>query len=116
MSDTMVQNSSCNEPINQAYRIARRRVRALRSWYLHAMVYGAVVGGMWVFFLLQGATHLTRNGWPAPLPVTLGWGLGLLIHGLLVWSRTSPVGRNWEARKIEQFMREEREPGGKSRD
>ncbi len=113
MNDTLSPNNSNVNPLDQAYRVARRRVRALRGWYLHALIYASVVGGMWVWFFLQGATHLTHNGWPKPLPVTLGWGLGLLIHGLVVWSRTSPVGRHWEARKIEQFMREERELGGK---
>lgn len=106
-SNSLTDNSP-ESAMDQAYRIARRRVRALRAWYLHALIYGSVVGGLWVLFLAQGATHLTRNGWPRPLPVTLGWGLGLLIHGLLVWSRTSPTGRHWEARKIEQFMLEER--------
>ncbi len=109
MRDATTPENAAASPLDQAYRIARRRVRALRSWYLHAMVYGSVVGGLWLLFLAQGAIHLTRTGWPRPLPITLGWGLGLLIHGLLVWSRTSPTGRQWETRKIEQFMREERE-------
>lgn len=91
----------------RAYAVARRRVRLLRSWYLHAMVYAAVNGGFWLFWLVSGATELSRHGWPRPLPMTLGWGLGLLIHGAVVFMRTSGAGRNWEARKIDEFMRDE---------
>lgn len=93
----------------RSYRDARRRVRSLRGWYMHATVYAAVNGAFWLAFLLSGATHLTRHGWPRPLPMTLAWGLALLVHGAIVWSRTSPSGRQWEARKIEQYMQQERD-------
>lgn len=92
----------------RAYRVARHKVRRLRGWYLHAMVYLAVNGAFWLVFLANGAESLTRHGWPRPLPMTLGWGLGLLIHGALVWSSTSGFGRQWESRKVDEFMRDER--------
>lgn len=61
----------------------------------------------WLAFLLNGTHDLTRQGWPRPLPMTLGWGLGMLIHGAVVWSRASGFGLNWEARKIEQYLNDE---------
>lgn len=89
---------------DQAYRRARRRVRMLRGWYVHALVYACVIGGLWALYALSGQP--SRFAWP--LAPTLGWGLGLAIHGLAVWLGTSSRGRQWEARKIEAYMNEER--------
>ncbi|MGE0801372.1 MAG: 2TM domain-containing protein [Lautropia sp.] len=88
-----------------AYRAARRRVRRLRGWYIHALIFAAVVGAFWLMFLV--APGYTRFGWPRPLPMTLGWGLGLTVHGLFVWAGASGIGRRWEARKLEEFMQHE---------
>lgn len=85
-----------------AYRHARRRVRMLQAWYLHALVYVCVIGVLW---LVYGFASQSRFPWP--LPPTLGWGLGLGIHGLVVWLGTSRRSRDWEARKIEQYMKED---------
>ncbi len=86
-----------------AYRAARRRVRLLRGWYIHALVYACVIVALWLIYFLSPASP--RFAWP--LPAMLGWGLGLGIHGLVVFLGTSARGRNWEARKIEQYMDQE---------
>lgn len=91
-----------------AWRRARRRVRALRGWYLHALIYASVIGGMWLIYLFGPVAHLNRHGLPWPSTPMLGWGLGLALHGLIVWSRASDFGRQWENRKIEQFLREDK--------
>jgi hypothetical protein len=90
-----------------AYRHARRRVRLLQAWYIHALVYVCVIGMLW---LVYGFVSQSRFPWP--LPPTLGWGLGLAIHGLVVWLGTSRRSRDWEARKIEQYLREDRAARG----
>lgn len=36
-----------------------------------------------------------------------GWGIGLVIHAIKVFFNDGSFGRNWEKRKIEQFMKEE---------
>src|SRR5690606_26207665 len=63
-----------------AYHRARRRVRMLRGWYLHALVYACVIAGLWLVYAASG-----QGRYPWPLPATLGWGLGLGIHGMVVW-------------------------------
>ena len=85
------------------YRVARRRVRMLRGWYVHALTYACVIAGLWTIYAVSG--HQARFLWP--LPPTFGWGLGLAIHGLVVWLGTSSKGRQWESRKIEQYLYEE---------
>ncbi len=86
-----------------AYRRARHKVRMLRGWYVHALVYACVIGGLWVIYAVSG-----QSRFPWPLPAMLGWGLGLAIHGVVVWLGTSRRGSDWEARKIEEFMQEDR--------
>jgi hypothetical protein len=85
-----------------AYRAARRRVRLLRGWQIHALVYACVIVGLWTAYAFTGHA---RFAWP--LPPTLGWGLGLAIHGLVVWLGISRRSRQWEERKIEQYLHEE---------
>ena len=37
----------------------------------------------------------------------LGWGLGLTIHAFKVYVNDGALGRRWEERKLNEFMREE---------
>ena len=56
---------------------ARRRARARMGWYVHALVFLAVNAVLAVLSLSTGRHWAI---YPA-----LGWGLGLLLHGLGVW-------------------------------
>jgi hypothetical protein len=71
----------------RAYRNARHRVKHLRGWYIHALVFTAVVGFLWLRYLFgdalmswHGHLHTPR----VPLGITFGWGLGVFIHGAVV--------------------------------
>lgn len=99
---SVARSSAAPAPTDAAYRHARRRVRMLQAWYIHGLVYVCVIGVLW---LVYGFASQSRFPWP--LPPTLGWGLGLAIHGLVVWLGTSRRSRDWEARKIEQYLRED---------
>ena len=61
-----------------------------------------MIAGLWLVYAVSGQTRF-----PWPLPPTLGWGLGLAIHGLVVWLGTSRRDSDWEARKIEEYMKED---------
>ena len=58
-------------------RLARRRVGLKMGWLIHALVYVLVNLGLAAISLYQG-----RQWYLGPL---LGWGLGLAIHGIVVW-------------------------------
>lgn len=58
-------------------RLARRRAAARMGWYVHALVFLAVNAVLAALSLSSGRHWAI---YPA-----LGWGLGLLIHGLVVW-------------------------------
>ena len=57
-------------------RLARKRAGTKMGWYIHALVYICVHVGL---ALLSGLNGRNWAIYPA-----LGWGLGLLIHGLVV--------------------------------
>ncbi|MDP9891955.1 hypothetical protein J2W32_002174 [Variovorax boronicumulans] len=58
-------------------KLARRRAGAKMGWYIHAFVYVLVNIG------LVGLSAAKGHSW-AMYPL-MGWGLGLLIHGAVIW-------------------------------
>jgi hypothetical protein len=58
-------------------KLARRRAGAKMGWYIHAFVYVLVNLGLVTLSASRGHT------W-AMYPL-MGWGLGLLIHGAVIW-------------------------------
>jgi len=93
-------------PEQAAYQRARSAVRALRRWYLHLAVYLTVNFLIWTKFLFLGASNWgpRHHGFDWPFGPTVLWGIGLLIHGLFVWSRVSGRGAAWEDRKVRQYL------------
>ena len=65
-------------------RLARKRAGAKLGWYIHALVY-ICVNVMLALLSLASGKH-----W-AVFPA-LGWGLGLAIHGLVVFFVTGGAG------------------------
>ena len=59
-------------------RIARRRAGAKLGWYVHAAVY------LVVNLALAGMAFATEQRRWSVFPA-LGWGLGLVLHGVSVW-------------------------------
>ena len=65
-------------------RLARKRASAKMGWYIHALVY-VCVNVMLALLSLASGKH-----W-AVFPA-LGWGLGLAIHGVVVFFVTGGAG------------------------
>jgi len=83
-------------------RLARKRAGAKLGWYIHATVY---VG---VNILLALISARSQHPW-AIFPA-LGWGLGLLIHGVVVWLALPGGGLH------ERLVQQERQHLGQQRD
>jgi len=77
---------------NNVDRLANQRVRRKMSWYIHAFVFIAVNTGL---ALLSGFTGHHWAVFPA-----FGWGLGLLIHGIVVF--VTPLGCGFRERLVQQ--------------
>ncbi|CAM4292856.1 2TM domain-containing protein [Comamonas aquatilis] len=84
------------------YQQARRSAGKKLGWYLHAMVYVLVNLGLITLAWSQG------RHWA--LYPALGWGLGLLAHGLAVWltSPNSPWWKRMVERELEQLQSTEK--------
>ena len=65
-------------------RLARKRAGAKLGWYIHALVY-VCVNVMLALMSVMSGKH-----W-AVFPA-LGWGLGLVIHGVVVFFVTGGAG------------------------
>ena len=79
------------------YRTARRRVRLLRSFYIHALVFSAVM--VLLLIINLAVTRVWWVQWPF-----LGWGIGLSAHALVVFGLGGWLGPDWEERKIKELM------------
>jgi fatty acid desaturase len=89
------------DPNDERYLSARRQARALRAFYMHAMVFVLVNSGLFLIDLLTG------DGWWFYWGL-IGWGIGLGGHALSVFARVSPFGADWEERKTREIMERER--------
>ena len=84
-------------PDDAAYREARERVRALRAFYQHLIVYAAVICMLFLINVTSSPNWWVQ--WPA-----MGWGLLLILHG--VFTNTGLLGSAWEERRIAELMRD----------
>lgn len=84
-----------NHPL---YPEARRHVKELRGFYGHALAYVLVIGGLALLNAL-GSPGRWWVQWAA-----FGWGIGLAAHGLSLLARGSALGRDWEDRKIREYL------------
>lgn len=66
-----------NASPSEVERLARRRAGAKMGWYIHAFVYVLVNLGL--------VTLSAANGHSWAVYPLMGWGLGLLVHGAVVW-------------------------------
>lgn len=76
-------------------RLARRRAGAKMGWYIHATVF------IIVNLLLAGLSAMSERHW-AVYPA-FGWGIGLAVHGFVVFFVTGGAGIH------ERLVQQERE-------
>ncbi|MCC2676270.1 MAG: hypothetical protein K0R89_612 [Ramlibacter sp.] len=90
-------------------RIARKRAGAKLGWYIHALVFVVVNLGMFA----AGYLGLTRRPW-SMAPV-LGWGAGLLLHGISVFilATGSPLRERMLQRERDRLQREQQDAAGR---
>lgn len=79
---------------NVAYERAVKRVKELKGFYGNLISYCIVIPFLVIINLLTSSKQIWFY-WPM-----LGWGIGLVAHGMTVFA----IGKNWEEKKIREIM------------
>jgi len=90
----------------EVYMRAKKRLDKLIGFYWHLAVY--VVVNLFLIILIgvnssEGFFHFGTFSTP------IFWGIGLLFHFLGVFGPNFIFGKNWEQRKMKEFMENERQ-------
>ncbi|SFS30200.1 2TM domain-containing protein [Lutibacter maritimus] len=95
-----MENSNLEE---QKYIRAKKRVKAIKGFYVHLTVYILVNA-----FLI--ATRVFTEGefnnfwqWQT-YNTAIFWGIGILFHAFNVFGMKFLLGKNWEEKKIKEIM------------
>jgi hypothetical protein len=95
-----MENNYQNE---ERYFAAKKRVKEIKGFYGNLTSYIFVNIGFLVLNLLTSPNHLWFY-WPM-----LGWGIGVIIHGMKVFNYLPFLDKEWEEKKIKEFMEKEEE-------
>ena len=88
----------------EAYMRAKKKVDSLIGFYWHLAVYVAVNIFLILLIGLNSGQGFTGFGTYA---TAIFWGIGLLFHFLGVFGPDFIFGKDWEKRKIKEFMDKE---------
>lgn len=102
--EELLRNNPDNEYVN-----AYRKMKRIKAFYVHLGVYVIVN----VFLIaINYSQNLSESAafwrWET-FSTALFWGVGLAGHGLSVFNSNFLFGKNWEEKKIDQFMKKEKE-------
>lgn len=73
-------------------------VRDIKGFYTHLTIYAVVVICLFILNSVRSPNHYWVI-WPA-----IGWGVGVVFHGLNVFEVFSLFGANWENRQVKKRL------------
>lgn len=91
---------------------ARKKIEDIKGFYKHLAAYILVN----IFLLVMSAANLdpgeTFWRW-STFMTAISWGVGLVAHGLSVYSRNIFFSKSWEEKKIQEYMDRDKGRGTK---
>ncbi|MFK7748401.1 MAG: 2TM domain-containing protein [Kordia sp.] len=90
-----------NNDLDDTYIQARKHVEKLKEFYYNLLSYCLVIPFL-IFINLRFSPQFHWFWFPM-----FGWGIGLSFHAMSVYFEGGRFGRNWEQRKIQEFMEQE---------
>lgn len=86
----------------EAYKKAKKLVKEMIGFYIHALVYFCVISFL-IFINLKYSPEYLWFLWSA-----FGWGIGLFFHSIRAFQWLNILGKDWEEKKIQQILIEEK--------
>lgn len=87
-----------NQNLHPDEALALAHVRKIKAFYMHLAQYVVIVGGLAIVNLVTLPGYLWV-GW-----VAMGWGIGVVAHGLRVFDKVPFLNGQWEKREVEKFL------------
>lgn len=97
------------ENTDLVYKRAQKRVKEIKGFYSHLFTYIMVISGLVIFNLLTSPKYLWFY-WPM-----FGWGIGVVCHGISTFNFNPFFNKDWEEKKLKQFIEEEKQQANKWR-
>lgn len=85
---------------DKRYQKAKERVEAIKKFYANLLAYCIVIP----FLALL---NYNTTSFPWILFPVCGWGFGLFMHGMEAFGYNPILGKNWEERKIRDYMKDD---------
>ena len=83
------------------YLKAQKRVEDIKGFYGNLTAYIVIITGLAILNMVTNRSHLWFF-YPA-----IGWGIGVVVHGMSVFNYMPFLGSNWEEKKIQELMKKE---------
>ncbi len=97
------------EDIN--YYKAKKRVEKIKGFYGHLVSYIVINLVLYLVNYITYPNDFWFDHWF--YWQLLLWGIGLVIHGIVVFYSLPIFGKEWEERKVQEFMQEEKQQNNK---
>ena len=89
------------------YAEAQKKVKKLKGFYSHLMIY-VLVNILIIFLNINNLSPGESYFKIENFFTAFFWGIGILFHGLSVFGSNIFFGKNWEDKKIKEFMEKEK--------
>ncbi|PTS88393.1 histidine kinase [Flavobacterium sp. HMWF030] len=97
----MIMEVNLNE--EDKYYLAKKKVESIKGFYGNLTSYIGV-NAILIFINLYTSPEYLWFFWPL-----IWWGVGVVFHGLKVFEVFPVLGKEWEEKKIKEFMDKEKE-------
>lgn len=79
----------------------REKIKKLKGFYANLTAYVLVIP------FLAWINYVTNVGFPWIIFPTVGWGIGVAVHGMEAYNYHPILGKDWEERKVKELMKKD---------